>query len=71
MLRRVNMYLPEALVERADIYVLRGLYSSRTEFVSEALRRRIEEIEGKEGAETPETPAAPAVRDVHQVVMDK
>ncbi|HDM78348.1 MAG TPA: hypothetical protein ENG51_18090 [Deltaproteobacteria bacterium] len=69
MIVRVNMNLPEAIVEKADSYVLRGLYSSRTEFVSEALRKRIEEIEEKErGTEPSSPPHAPSARAVHQEV---
>ena len=70
-MRDIHVYLPRELIEKADKYVLRGLYSSKTEMVSDCMRRRIEELEsGKRGME-PEnanSPRAPIARDAYQEV---
>jgi len=44
-MRDVHVYLPEELIAKTDKYVRRGLYSSRTEMISDCVRRRIEELE--------------------------
>ena len=51
----VHSRLPANLIERADRFVLRGVYSSRTELIADALRRRLEELEG--GQEREEEPS--------------
>jgi len=47
----IHTHLPVGLVERVDRFVLQGLYSSRTEFISDCIRRRLEELEREEGTE--------------------
>jgi len=49
----VHARLPANLVERADRFVLRGVYSSRTELIADSMRRRLEELEGGETEDAP------------------
>lgn len=51
----VHAHLPEGLVDKVDSYVVRGYYSSRTEFIADSLRRRLEELGG--GQESEERPS--------------
>jgi len=82
----IHARLPAELVRKADSYVLRELYSSRTELISDALRRRLEELEGgqesettpspvelekREGTEPNTPPLAPSARaDNHEVIAN-
>lgn len=43
-----NVTLPIDLIERADYIVKKGLYSSRSEFVKDAVRRLVVFFEDKE-----------------------
>ena len=70
----VHAHLPVGLIERVDRFVLRGLYSTRTEFISEALRKRIEELEEKEKDTEPNMllPVAPLARTSnHKVIANE
>ena len=49
----VHARLSAGLIRKADGYVLRELYSSRTELIADALRRRLEELEGGETEDAP------------------
>ena len=74
-LRQVHMALPERLVAAVDAYIVRGFYATRTEFFSDAVRRRLEELKsGKRGTE-PETPARRSLRQParsnHEVIANE
>jgi len=71
-LRQVQMDLPEKLVAAVDAYTVRGFYATRTEFFSDAERRRLEELE-REGTEPkPDYPHAPLARaSNHEVIANE
>jgi len=70
----VHMCLPERLVAAVDSYIVRGFYATRTEFFSDAVRRRLEELEKERGTEPeqPDYPHAPLARaSNHEVIANE
>jgi len=62
--RDIHIILPESMAVKIDERIVRGEYRSKQEFIDDAVRRRLEELEKREGTEPNTGPHAPIAREV-------